>query len=154
MQFWYNPLFLTYKTCTMFHQNLSLRYWDRSQKSRHTYTEIKFGGLSTLNGGGIFIETKTYFLCSICREDGSRVIHTDGSSNIALGSRDRKVRFIDCESGKEQGPVITGHAGSVRCVHLCSDKKTVFSGSYDTSIRYGYQSLLLSFLLLTEQCLI
>nr|KAG5713481.1 hypothetical protein BaRGS_025029 [Batillaria attramentaria] len=68
-------------------------------------------------------------------EDSHRVIHTDGGGLIALGSRDRKVRFIDCESGKEHGPVITGHAGSVRCVHLCEEKAIVFSGSYDTSIR-------------------
>ncbi|KAL8573173.1 hypothetical protein ACOMHN_036158 [Nucella lapillus] len=68
-------------------------------------------------------------------EDGHRVIHTDGGGLISLGSRDRKVRFIDCESGKDHGPLITGHAGSVRCVHLCEKKGLVFSGSYDTSIR-------------------
>ncbi|XP_076443004.1 F-box and WD repeat domain containing protein 10B-like [Babylonia areolata] len=72
-------------------------------------------------------------LCDV--EDSHRVIHTDGGGLIALGSRDRKVRFIDCESGKDYGPVITGHAGSVRCVQLCEKKGMVFSGSYDTSIR-------------------
>ncbi|XP_070185909.1 F-box and WD repeat domain containing protein 10B-like isoform X2 [Littorina saxatilis] len=72
-------------------------------------------------------------LCDV--EDGHRVIHTDGGGLIALGSRDRKVRFIDFESGKDHGPVITGHAGSIRCVHLCEEKGIVFSGSYDTSIR-------------------
>ena len=65
----------------------------------------------------------------------NRVMHTDGGKLIALGSKDRKVRFIDCESGKEKGPVITGHAGSVRCVCLYEAKGIVLSGSYDTSIR-------------------
>ncbi|KAL3876526.1 hypothetical protein ACJMK2_034367 [Sinanodonta woodiana] len=80
-------------------------------------------------------------------EDSHRVIHTDGGKLIAVGSKDRKVRFIDSESGREplfdsepgkepsKAPVITGHAGSVRCVYLVSDKEIVLSGSYDTSIR-------------------
>ncbi|XP_060063470.1 F-box and WD repeat domain containing protein 10B-like [Ylistrum balloti] len=68
-------------------------------------------------------------------EDSHRVVHTCGGKLIAIGSKDRKVRFIERESGKEQGPVITGHAGSVRCVYLCEDDGYVLSGSYDTSIR-------------------
>ncbi|KAK3759040.1 hypothetical protein RRG08_022029 [Elysia crispata] len=68
-------------------------------------------------------------------EDSHRVVHTDGSHLIALGSKDRKVRFIDCDSGKETGPLITGHAGSVRCCFLAQNKGVVLSGSYDTSVR-------------------
>ena len=62
--------------------------------------------------------------------------HNDGGSLIAIGSKDRKVRFIDSISGKSRGPVITGHAGSIRCVHICQSRGIVFSGSYDTSIRF------------------
>ncbi|XP_035825379.1 CMT1A duplicated region transcript 1 protein [Aplysia californica] len=68
-------------------------------------------------------------------EDSHRVMHTDGSELIALGSLDRKVRFIDSATARETGPVITGHAGSVRCVHLLRDRGMVLSGSYDTSVR-------------------
>ncbi|KAK6187846.1 hypothetical protein SNE40_005781 [Patella caerulea] len=67
--------------------------------------------------------------------DTNRVIHTDGGTLIATGSKDRKVRFLDAVSGKEKGPLITGHAGSIRCVFICEKKGMVFSGSYDTSIR-------------------
>ncbi|CAL1542800.1 unnamed protein product [Lymnaea stagnalis] len=68
-------------------------------------------------------------------EDPNRVMHTDGSQIIALGSKDRKVRFIDCTSGKETPPVIIGHAGSIRCCYLMKDQGKVLSGSYDTSVR-------------------
>ena len=66
-----------------------------------------------------------------------------------MGSKDRKVRFIDNVSGREHKrmtkgeskddelPIITGHAGSVRCVHIIEEKDIVLSGSYDTSIRYS-----------------
>ncbi|XP_013084190.2 F-box and WD repeat domain containing protein 10B-like isoform X2 [Biomphalaria glabrata] len=68
-------------------------------------------------------------------EDANRVMHTDGSHLIAVGSKDRKVRFIDCGTGKESGPVIIGHAGSIRCCYLLQDQGKVLSGSYDTSVR-------------------
>ena len=70
-----------------------------------------------------------------CREDAARVIHTDGSKLIAIGSQDRKVRFINNESGKDVPPVMFGHAGSIRCVAVNEKKRYVLSGSYDTSIR-------------------
>ncbi|ESO89089.1 hypothetical protein LOTGIDRAFT_154169 [Lottia gigantea] len=73
-----------------------------------------------------------YFLAGV---DINRVLHTDGGNLIATGSKDRKVRFLDAVSGKEKGPLITGHAGSIRCVFICEDKGFVLSGSYDTSIR-------------------
>lgn len=68
-------------------------------------------------------------------------MHTDGSNFIALGSKDRKVRFIDCETAKEVGPLIIGHAGSIRCCYLLKDKGKVLSGSYDTSVRYLFKKL-------------
>ena len=83
------------------------------------------------------------------RFDPHRVCHTDGGRLIAVGSKDRKVRFIDNVSGREHKrmtkgeskddelPIITGHAGSVRCVHIIEEKDIVLSGSYDTSIRYS-----------------
>ena len=88
-----------------------------------------------------------YFLYN--RFDPHRVCHTDGGRLIAVGSKDRKVRFIDNVSGREHKrmtkgeskddelPIITGHAGSVRCVHIIEEKDIVLSGSYDTSIRYS-----------------
>ena len=81
------------------------------------------------------------------RVDPHRVVHTDGGRLIAVGSKDRKVRFIDNITGREHKrmmkgeskddelPVITGHAGSIRCVSIIEEKGIVLSGSYDTSIR-------------------
>ncbi|XP_046584834.1 LOW QUALITY PROTEIN: CMT1A duplicated region transcript 1 protein-like [Haliotis rubra] len=97
-----------------------------------------YSGLATMK---VIMEERNvycgaYNVMVICdQEDIHRVMHTDGGQTIALGSKDRKVRFIDCESGKEKGPVITGHAGSVRCTFLCEKKGIVLSGSYDTSVR-------------------
>ena len=72
----------------------------------------------------------------ISRADPSRVFNTDGHKLIALGFHDRKVRFVDIETGRERPPVIWGHAGSVRCVALNEGCGYVLSGSYDTSIRW------------------
>ena len=81
------------------------------------------------------------------RVDPNRVVHTDGGRLIAVASKDRKIRFIDNITGREHKrmtkgeskddelPIITGHAGSVRCVHIIEEKGIVLSGSYDTSIR-------------------
>ncbi|XP_052785771.1 F-box and WD repeat domain containing protein 10B-like isoform X2 [Mya arenaria] len=81
-------------------------------------------------------------------DDPHRVVHTDGGKLIAVGSKDRKVRFIDNTSAREHKrmskgepgedgelPVITGHAGSIRCVCIIEKQGVVLSGSYDTSIR-------------------
>lgn len=63
------------------------------------------------------------------------MIHTDGSHFIALGSTDRKVHFLNAETAKQEEPVISGHAGSIRCLALDSKRQFVLSGSFDTSIR-------------------
>lgn len=63
------------------------------------------------------------------------MIHTDAGNWIAIGSQDRKVRFVHSESGKKVGPVMSGHAGTVRTVAINQEKGYVLSGSYDTSIR-------------------
>lgn len=89
-----------------------------------------------------------YNVLVLCdNEDPHRVFHTDGGKLIAIGSKDRKVRFIDNTSGREHKrmtkgestddelPVITGHAGSIRCVCILEKQGIVLSGSYDTSIR-------------------
>lgn len=68
-------------------------------------------------------------------ENPHRVVHTDGGELIALGSKDRKVRFINSTSGKDVSPLIKGHVGSIKCVFICEKKRIVLSGSYDTSIR-------------------
>ncbi|XP_074649289.1 F-box and WD repeat domain containing protein 10B-like [Tubulanus polymorphus] len=68
-------------------------------------------------------------------EDPNRVFHTDGGSLIAIGSNDRKVRFLDNVTGRTVGPTVHGHAGSIKCLHMCESKGFVLSGSYDTSIR-------------------
>ncbi|XP_029456159.1 CMT1A duplicated region transcript 1 protein isoform X2 [Rhinatrema bivittatum] len=68
--------------------------------------------------------------------DRKRVIHYNGGRLVAVGSVDRKVRFLDITLMKDVPPVIHGHAGSVRAVFLCEEKGFVLSGSFDLSIRY------------------
>ncbi|XP_030063946.1 CMT1A duplicated region transcript 1 protein [Microcaecilia unicolor] len=68
--------------------------------------------------------------------DPKRVIHYNGGRLVALGSIDRKVRFLDVSLMEDVPPVIHGHAGSVRAVFLCEEKGFVLSGSFDLSIRY------------------
>lgn len=79
---------------------------------------------------------KFMFLFSLSRDDGHRVFHTDGGNLIVTGSKDRKLRFIEMENRAELDLKISGHAGSIKCVHLNEEENYVLSGSYDTSIRY------------------
>ncbi|XP_077979632.1 F-box and WD repeat domain containing protein 10B-like [Glandiceps talaboti] len=69
------------------------------------------------------------------QDDYGRVVHYNYGRQVALGSADRKVRLVDVITSKDVGPVITGHAGSVRCVFIDEERNFVLSGSYDTSIR-------------------
>ncbi|XP_045213694.2 uncharacterized protein LOC123564291 isoform X3 [Mercenaria mercenaria] len=112
--------------------------------------DTAFSGVSTRK---VIMEERNvycgpYNVLVLCdNEDPHRVFHTDGGKLIAIGSKDRKIRFIDNTSGREHKrmtkgestddelPVITGHAGSIRCVHILEKQGLVLSGSYDTSIR-------------------
>ncbi|KAM4663268.1 F-box and WD repeat domain containing protein 10B [Discoglossus pictus] len=67
--------------------------------------------------------------------DPHRVIHFDGGRFVAVGSVDRKVKLLDMVEMKQVPPLIHGHAGSIRVVHLCEEMGFVFSGSFDLSIR-------------------
>jgi len=63
------------------------------------------------------------------------VIHYAGGQFVAVGSRDRTIRFLHVASPKEVPLVIQGHAGSVRAVLVCEERDLVISASYDLSIR-------------------
>ncbi|XP_063961224.1 F-box and WD repeat domain containing protein 10B-like [Lytechinus pictus] len=69
------------------------------------------------------------------QEDINRVVHYNFGQLVSIGSFDRHVRFIDCISGQETGPIITGHAGSIKSLYINEARGFVMSGSYDTSIR-------------------
>ncbi|TFK04509.1 Sushi domain-containing protein 3 [Platysternon megacephalum] len=70
-----------------------------------------------------------------CRSDPHRVIHYSGGNLLAIGSLDRKVRFLDVLELKEVPPVISGHAGSIKAVFLNEKKGFMLSASFDLSIR-------------------
>ncbi|XP_044838533.1 CMT1A duplicated region transcript 1 protein isoform X2 [Mauremys mutica] len=69
------------------------------------------------------------------QSDPHRVIHYCGGNLLAIGSVDRKVRFLDVLELKEVPPVISGHAGSIKAVFLNEKKGFVLSASFDLSIR-------------------
>ncbi|XP_036401463.1 CMT1A duplicated region transcript 1 protein [Megalops cyprinoides] len=69
------------------------------------------------------------------REDPARVVHFSGGQLVAVGSNDRLVRLLDVKTMKERPPVMQGHAGSIRAVHLCEDRGLVISAGYDLTIR-------------------
>ncbi|XP_039357404.1 CMT1A duplicated region transcript 1 protein isoform X2 [Mauremys reevesii] len=69
------------------------------------------------------------------QSDPHRVIHYSGGNLLAIGSVDRKVRFLDVLELKEVPPVISGHAGSIKAVFLNEKKGFVLSASFDLSIR-------------------
>ncbi|XP_072044586.1 F-box and WD repeat domain containing protein 10B-like isoform X2 [Amphiura filiformis] len=69
------------------------------------------------------------------QEDFNRVVHYNFGGLVAVGSFDRHVRLVDIATGHEVGPLMTGHAGSVKCVYINEARGFVLSGSYDMSIR-------------------
>ncbi|EMP23730.1 F-box/WD repeat-containing protein 10 [Chelonia mydas] len=79
------------------------------------------------------------------QSDPRRVIHYSGGNLLAIGSADRKVRFLNVLELKEVPPVISGHAGSIKAVFLNEKKGFVLSASFDLSIR---EVLYLAFLYL------
>ncbi|XP_071129514.1 F-box and WD repeat domain containing protein 10B-like [Mytilus edulis] len=100
--------------------------------------ETGYSGISVRNA---IIEERNVFCGSyyvqimLKLDDGHRVFHTDGGNLIVTGSKDRKLRFIEMENRAELDLKISGHAGSIKCVHLNEEENYVLSGSYDTSIR-------------------
>lgn len=75
------------------------------------------------------------FLFHFFRDDFNRIVHYNHGELVAVGSFDRHVRFLDVNSGHETGPLITGHAGSIKSLYINEKDGYVLSGSFDTSIR-------------------
>ncbi|XP_010211981.1 PREDICTED: CMT1A duplicated region transcript 1 protein-like, partial [Tinamus guttatus] len=67
--------------------------------------------------------------------DPNRVIHYSGGNLVAVGSADRKVRFLGVLEMKEVLPMLSGHAGSIRALYLNEKEGFVLSASFDLSIR-------------------
>ncbi|NXE51386.1 FBW10 protein, partial [Casuarius casuarius] len=69
------------------------------------------------------------------QSDPNRVIHYSGGNLVAVGSADRKVRFIGVLEMKEVPPLLSGHAGSIKALYLNEKEGFVLSASFDLSIR-------------------
>ena len=70
------------------------------------------------------------------KQDKFRVMHYGGGGIIASGSCNRIVHLFDVKNGRELFPSIRGHPGSIKSLFVAdNDKKRIFSGSYDTTIR-------------------
>ncbi|KAF1410864.1 F-box/WD repeat-containing protein 10, partial [Spheniscus mendiculus] len=69
------------------------------------------------------------------QSDRSRIIHYSGGNLVAIGSADRKVRFLGTSGMKEVPPLLSGHAGSIKALFLNEKKGFVLSASFDLSIR-------------------
>ncbi|XP_075071339.1 F-box and WD repeat domain containing protein 10B [Mixophyes fleayi] len=110
------------------------------------YPQIKSGEsleatYADIETEGVFLEERNLFcgsynvLILTGQEDPHRVIHFDGGRLVAVGSTDRKVKLYDMAEMAQIPPLIQGHAGSIRVVHLCEERGFVFSGGFDLSIR-------------------
>ncbi|CAF0829139.1 unnamed protein product [Adineta steineri] len=64
-----------------------------------------------------------------------RPAHMSGESLVAIASRDSRVRFIDMQSAQDKPMILVGHAASVHCIVVQEDKKRIFTGSYDLTVR-------------------
>ena len=70
------------------------------------------------------------------KPDKFRVMHYGGGNIIASGSSNRMIRLFDVNTGRELFPSIRGHPGSIKSLFVADiERKHVFSGSYDTTIR-------------------
>ncbi|XP_075845699.1 F-box and WD repeat domain containing protein 10B [Microtus pennsylvanicus] len=68
-------------------------------------------------------------------KDQNRITHYSGGDLMAVSSN-RKIHLLNVLQAKEMPTEFRGHAGSVRALFLSNEKKVLFSGSYDLSIRY------------------
>ena len=70
------------------------------------------------------------------KRDKYRVMHYGGGEVVAAGSSNRVIRLYNIKTGREIPPSIRGHPGSIKSLFVADpDKKYIFSGSYDTTIR-------------------
>ncbi|XP_072259682.1 F-box and WD repeat domain containing protein 10B [Pyxicephalus adspersus] len=89
----------------------------------------------------VFLEERNIFcgsynvLILTAQGDPHRVIHFDGGQLVVAGSTDRKVKLYNMAEMAQVPPLIQGHSGSIRVVHLCEERDFVFSGGFDLSIR-------------------
>ncbi|XP_038633018.1 CMT1A duplicated region transcript 1 protein isoform X2 [Scyliorhinus canicula] len=67
--------------------------------------------------------------------DPSRVIDYSGGHLIAVGTSDRRIKFLDSNNSKEISLTLHGHAGRIKSLFLHEEKGFLLSGSYDLSIR-------------------
>nr|XP_008102505.2 PREDICTED: CMT1A duplicated region transcript 1 protein isoform X1 [Anolis carolinensis] len=67
--------------------------------------------------------------------DPNRVVHYTGGKLLAIGSSDRKIRFLNVTNLKSVPLLICGHAGSIRALYINEQQGFLLSGSYDLSIR-------------------
>ncbi len=72
------------------------------------------------------------------KRDSHRVVNLNGKNMVALGSFDKKIRFIDLKTAEDMTMTIQGHAGSIKCICISESRKIVITGSYDTSIRLNF----------------
>ncbi|XP_038182494.1 CMT1A duplicated region transcript 1 protein isoform X2 [Arvicola amphibius] len=68
-------------------------------------------------------------------KDQNRIIHYSGGDLMAVSSN-RKIHLLNVMQVKEMPIEFRGHAGSVKALFLSDEDNTLFSGSYDLSIRY------------------
>ncbi|NXA06111.1 FBW10 protein, partial [Sapayoa aenigma] len=67
--------------------------------------------------------------------DKGRIIHYSGGNLVAVASANRGVRLLGVPGVKEVPPLLLGHAGSIRALHLREKEGLLLTASFDLSIR-------------------
>lgn len=70
-------------------------------------------------------------------KDAHRCIHYNHGHTVAIGSLDRKIRLVDTATGNCFNHV-SGHTGSIKCVHLDEKNNHLISGGFDLTVRYVF----------------
>lgn len=73
------------------------------------------------------------------RADMPRVAVLGPGNRLLSAGSDRVLRLWDPTTGRVRRE-LPGHAGTVRCVALCPQRRLVLSGSYDTSVRLWHET--------------
>ena len=109
------------------------------QKTRNDFNwDCAYKGVSTRN---VILEERNVFcggynvLLLKEKRDAHRVVSLNGATTVAMGSFDKKIRFIDIKTAEDKPMTIQGHAGSIKCICISEARDIVLTGSYDTSIR-------------------
>ncbi|NXP18524.1 FBW10 protein, partial [Scytalopus superciliaris] len=114
---------------------------NQRQKGKQTEEVSLHGAYHNLKTDNIQLEERNVFCGSynthvlMEQSDKGRIIHYSGGNLVAVASANKRVRLLGVPGVKEVPPLLYGHAGSIRALHLSEEEGLLLTAGFDLSIR-------------------